>query len=186
LRDWDGQPLPAAVAAELGRELQRLAMVHQQIVVLERQQREALKAPQGAAATVAAQLMRLRAVGAVSAQVLAVEFFGWRKFRNRRELGALAGLCGSPYASGDSAREQGISKAGNKRVRWVAVELAWSWLRFQPDSALSRWFWERFGHGNARMRRIGIVALARKLLVALWKYLEHGQLPAGAVLRGTA
>jgi transposase len=183
LRDWQGQPLPAQTVVELQRELQRLALVHQQILGLEKQQATALANPQTAAERAAAKLMGLSGVGPISAMLLAVEFFGWRQFRNRREVGALAGLCATPYASGDSAQEQGISKAGNKRVRWVEVELAWSWLRFQPESALTKWFWRRFGLGSSRVRRIGIVALARKLLVALWKYLEWDELPAGAKLR---
>ena len=183
LRDWQGQPLPATLVAELQRELQRLAVVHQQILLLEKRQERALRSPQTAAEQVAQKLMQLRGVGPISAWLLAVEFFGWRRLRNRRQVGALAGLCGTPHNSGDSAQEQGISKAGDKRVRWVAVELAWCWLRFQPHSALTQWFWQRFGQGSKRMRRIGIVALARKLLVSLWKYLEWGELPAGATLR---
>jgi len=183
LRDWQGQPLSAELVAELNRELQRLAMVHQQILLLDKQQQAALATPQTAAQEMAKKLMGLRGVGPISAMLLAVEFFAWRRFRNRREVGALAGLCGTPYNSGDSTREQGISKAGNKRVRWVTAELAWSWLRFQPHSELSKWFWRRFGLGSKRVRRIGIVALTRKLLVALWKYLEYDELPAGATLR---
>ena len=109
-----------------------------------------------------------------------VEFFGWRQFRNRREVGALAGLPGTPYNSGNGVREQGISKAGNKRIRRLAVELAWLWLRHQPDSALSKWFLSRWGSQGARSKKIGVVALARKLLVALWHYLEHGVIPDGA------
>jgi transposase len=109
------------------------------------------------------------------------EFFSWRRIRNRRELASLAGLTPTPYASGDSERDQGISKAGNRRVRGMVVEIAWSWLRYQSASGLSRWYWQRFGKGSKRQRRIGIVALARKLLVALWRYLEHGVVPAGAV-----
>ncbi len=93
----------------------------------------------------------------------------------------MSGLTPTPAQSGDERREQGISKAGNRRVRWVAIEFAWLWLRWQPDSALSRWYTRRFAHGSKRMRRIGIVALARKLLIALWRYLEFGELPAGAV-----
>ena len=103
------------------------------------------------------------------------EFFGWRKFKNRKEVGSLAGLTPTPYASGQIDHEQGISKAGNKRMRWMAVEIAWGWLRFQPDSELSRWFYARFGRGSSRQRRIGIVALARKLLVQLWKYSGDGR-----------
>jgi transposase len=186
LRDWNGEPLPGQLAAELERELARLAQLHEQIVAVEKAQSDGLRQPQTAAQQLAAQLLGLRGVGPVSAWLLASEMFAWRKFRNRREVGALAGLCGTPYDSGEGAREQGISKAGNKRVRWVMVELAWSWLKFQPDSELTKWFWQRFGQGNRRMRRIGIVALARKLLVALWKYLERGEVPAGAVLRSTA
>jgi hypothetical protein len=109
-----------------------------------------------------------------------MEFFAWRGFRNRRELGSLAGLAPTPYHSGDGGREQGISKAGNRPVRAMAIEIAWAWVRHQPDSALSRWYQERFGHGNSRMRCIGIVALARKLLIALWRYLELGVIPEGA------
>lgn len=112
-----------------------------------------------------------------------MEFFAWRQFRNRRQVGALAGLTPTPYASGSSNREQGISKAGNRSVRGLAIEIAWIWLRYQPDSELSRWYQERFGHGNSRLRRVGIVALARKLLIALWRYLETGMIPTGAVLK---
>jgi transposase len=186
LRDWNGEPLPPELVAELERELARLAQVHEQIGALEKAQRQGLEQPQTPAQKLAARLMGLRGLGPVSAWLLSSEMFAWRKFRNRREVGAVAGLCGTPYASGEGAREQGISKAGNKRVRWVMVEVAWSWLKFQPDTELSRWFWQRFGHGNRRMRRIGIVALARKLLVALWKYLERGELPSGAVLKSAA
>ena len=107
------------------------------------------------------------------------EFFGWRKIKNRRELASLAGLCPTPYDSGESRREQGISKAGNRRLRAMAVEIAWMWLRYQPRSALSCWYERRFGSGNARLRKVGIVALARKLLVVLWKYLDRGEVPEG-------
>jgi len=110
------------------------------------------------------------------------ELFGWRQFRNRRQLGAIVGLTPTPYQSGDSQREQGISKAGNKHVRRMMVELAWGWLRWQPDSALSRWYERRFAHHGKRARKVGIVAVARKLLIALWKYLEQGEVPAGARL----
>jgi transposase len=112
-----------------------------------------------------------------------MEFFGWRAFRNRREVGSLAGLTPTPYQSGDEMREQGISKAGNRPIRAMAVEIAWSWLRYQPQSELSLWFQRRFAHGSKRVRKIGIVALARKLLVALWRYLAFGEIPAGAQLK---
>jgi transposase len=108
--------------------------------------------------------------------------FGWRRFRNRRQVGAIVGLTPTPFQSGDSRREQGISKAGNVPVRRMMVELAWGWLRWQPDSALSRWYERRFAYHGARARKVGIVALARKLLVALWRYLDQGEIPAGARL----
>ena len=111
-----------------------------------------------------------------------MEWFGWRKFKNRREVGAAAGLVGTPYDSGESQREQGITKAGNYRIRTLATELSWCWLRYQPNSELSCWFYERFNRGK-RSRRVGIIALARRLLIALWRYLETGQLPAGAELK---
>ena len=112
-----------------------------------------------------------------------MEFFAWREFRNRRQLGGLSGLVPTPYSSGSMQREQGISKAGNRRVRSLLIELAWQWLRYQPQSALAKWFNARFASGGSRTRRIGIVALARKLLVALWRFLQHGELPAGAKLK---
>src|SRR5262249_58033110 len=105
-----------------------------------------------------------------------------RKTKTRRELAALVGLAPTPYGSGASQREQGISKAGNRRVRWILIELAWGWLHYQPQSALSQWYQRRFGAGNARARKVGIVALARKLLIALWKYLEQEEVPEGATL----
>jgi transposase len=128
-------------------------------------------------------LMKLKAIGPNSAWLFVMEFFGWREFRNRREVGGLAGLTPTPYQSGEESREQGISKAGNRPVRTMAIEIAWGWLRYQPDSELTLWFYENFGHGGKRMRKVGIVALARKLLVALWRYLETGEIPAGAQLK---
>jgi transposase len=112
-----------------------------------------------------------------------MEFFGWHEFKNRREVGGLAGFSPTPYQSGESAREQGISKSGNRHVRWMTTEWAWSGLRYQPDSALSVWFRERLGSGGKRLRRIGMVAVARQLLVALWRFRETGVLPEGAVLK---
>ncbi len=129
------------------------------------------------------QLLRLKGIGMNSAWLFAMEFFSWRGFHNRREVGSLAGLTPTPYQSGGSSHEQGISKAGNRRIRTMAVEIAWDWLRYQPDSQLSRWYQERFAKGGSRARRIGIVALARRLLVNLWQYLETGTLPEGACLK---
>jgi transposase len=115
-----------------------------------------------------------------------MEMFGWRRFRNRKEVGAFPGLTPTPYDSGGSQREQGISKAGRGRIRGLNIQIAWGWLRFQPQSKLARWFWERFGHGGKRMRKIGIVAVARKLLIDLWRYLEYGVIPEGVRLRTVA
>jgi transposase len=130
-------------------------------------------------------LMLLCGVGERSAWPLVHEFF-WRHFDNRRQVGAAAGLTGTPYNSGDSVKEQGISKAGNKRIRRLMVELSWFWLRYQPESAITIWFAERFARGSKRMRRVGIVAVARKLLIVFWKYLEFGEVPEGIRFKDAA
>lgn len=182
LRCWNGKPLPEAIREEISRELERYMQVHDQIKLLEKAKVEALKTPKSPSDEKARELLRLHGVGEVSAWVLSKEFFGWRKFRNRREVASLAGLVPTPYNSGDSVVEQGISKAGNPRIRRVMVELAWSWVRFQPESELTNWFIDRYAGGSSRQRRVGIVALARKLLVALWKYVEFGTIPKGAII----
>jgi transposase len=164
------------------REYQRHQLVQEQIRQIEKDRLKAIRSGDTPAIEQVRQLMRLKGIGINCAWLYVMEFFCWRGFRNRRELGALAGLTPTPYQSGDNSREQGISKAGNRHIRAMAIEIAWAWLRFQPDSALSLWYQRRFGHGNSRMRRIGIVALARKLLIALWRYLELGVIPEGAQL----
>lgn len=186
VRLWDGRELPADLKAELVREWERYQIVNEQVQALEALQRQRVAEASGEALVLVALLMQLRGVGWQSAWSLVMEFFGWRTFANRRELAALAGLTPTPYDSGDRQREQGISKAGNRRVRAVMIELAWFWVRYQPQSDLSQWFARRYAQGGSRMRRIGIVALARKLLIALWRYLETGEVPAGAVLKPTA
>jgi transposase len=118
-----------------------------------------------------------------SAWLYVMEFFAWRDFQTPKQVGALAGLTPSPSQSGQSRRELGIAKAGNRHIRAMAIEIAWTWRRFQPASALSQWYEQRFGHGSARVRKLGIVALARKLLIALWRFLKTGVLPEGAVLK---
>ena len=180
---WDGAPLPLEIKGELEREYQRLSLVEAQRRALEKTRKSRLRQAHTASVQRVVQLMGLRAIGPNCAWLLVMEFFAWRGFRNRRQLGACAGLTGTPYDSGGSKRDQGISKAGNRRVRTMMVEIAWLWLRYQPSSKLSRWFRERFAGGGARMRRVGIVALARRLLVALWRYLEDGVLPEGAELK---
>ena len=110
------------------------------------------------------------------------ELFGTRRFRNRQQVGALLGLVPMPYRSDQIVRDQGISKAGSGELRRVSIQLAWGWLRYQPESALTQWFHRRFG-STGRSRRIGIVAVARKLMIAVWRFVEHGVLPDGAQLK---
>ena len=183
VRTSDGRSLPAHLMAELKREHARLQLVEEQIAELEAQAATARQAahPSPLAAKIN-QLIDLKSVGPVSSQVLVGEVF-FRYFKNRRQVGSYFGLTGTPFNSGDSQREQGISKAGNPRARSTAVELAWMWRRHQPASALSRWFEARVGHQKGRVKRIAIVAMARKLMVALWRFLEHGVVPEGAILQ---
>ena len=179
---WDGSPLEECLKAELIREYHRRMMVHDQILRLEKQRDAALERGATPAVRQVSGLVRLHGIGKISAWTVVYEFFAWRKFANRRQVGGAAGLTGTPYNSGDREIDQGISKAGNRRIRKLMVEIAWRWLQFQPNSALSLWFQERFAGGGKRQRRVGIVALARKLLIALWKYVEFGEVPAGAKL----
>jgi transposase len=180
LRTWEGQPLPAQLQERLQREFARWEFVDRQIRQLDSARSRTAKTSPEPAMEKVRKLLGLRGVGLNGAWLYVMEFFSWRRIRNRRELAALAGLTPTPYASGDSAHEQGISKAGNRRLRAMAIELAWAWVLHQPRSRLTRWYRERFGGGNSRARRIGIVAVARKLLVGLWRYLEFDELPAGA------
>jgi len=180
---WDGAPLPPGMKTRVRREFDRIQLVNQHIKELEAEQRRVIRTASDPQTQMIRQLLLLRGIGPTSAWLFVQEFFAWRQFRNRREVGALAGLTPTPYQSGDSYREQGIDKAGNRHIRAIVIEIAWAWLRLQPNSALSQWYQQRFGHGNSRMRRIGIVALARKLLIALWRYLKTGVVPEGAVLK---
>jgi transposase len=182
VRLWNGEPLPPALHRRLQHEFAHLQLVDRQMEVLEKERLQQLRSSSSEGARKARQLMELHGVGATSSWMAAMEIFSWRKIKNRRQVGSLVGLTPTPYASGASEHEQGISKAGNRWLRSVAIELAWSWLKFQPDSKLTQWFYQRFALGSKRQRKIGIVALARKLLIALWRYLETGELPAGAVL----
>lgn len=181
---WDGTLVPPGLKGRLQREFKRLELVQEQIRLLEKQRQEEVATQESRAMQMVKQLALLKGIALTSAWVFVREFFGWRQFRNRRELASLAGLAPLPYQSGESLnREQGISKAGNGRIRTMIVEIAWAWLRFQPQSRLSLWFQERYGPGSRRSRKVGIVALARKLLVELWRYLETGAIPEGAVLK---
>jgi transposase len=188
IRLWDGRRLPECLKARLCREWQHWHYVSEQILAVERERRRQLReSKEGEREDFhkIKRLMGLRGIGMNGSWVLVEEFFGWRQFRNRKEVGSLAGLTPTPYQSGDSDREQGISKAGNRRVRATIIELAWAWLRFQPKSKLSRWYNRRFAQGNRRIRKIGIVAAGRKLLIDLWRYLEFGVLPEGALLKNS-
>ena len=182
VRRWDGTPLPAELVARLTRDWRQVEALTARRSALQTQRRRDVATGTTPVHVQMRQLLRLRAVGVTSAVVLTREFFGWRAFRNRRQVGGCAGLTATPYQTGGTHREQGISKAGNRRVRTLMIELAWGWLRYQPQSALSAWYRAYVG-GGARQRRVGIVALARKLLIALWRYLETGTVPAGAMLK---
>jgi len=180
---WDGHALPGDLITRIMREHGRLRMVEDQLYSLTREQATRLEEADTVSLRKVSQLMTLRGIGMNSSWKFVMEFFGWRNFKNRREVGSLAGLTPTPYDSGGKRREQGISKAGNKRIRTLAIEMGWVWLRYQPQSKLSRWFLKRFASGGSRMRRIGIVAVARRLLVDLWRYLQYGLIPEGAVLK---
>jgi transposase len=179
-RDRQGQELPPFVMAEVKREYARLMLVREQIAALE--QDLAAQALPAAMAEKREKLQKLKAMGSAFSTTMVCELF-YKDFRNRREVGSYPGLAPSPWQSGGTDREQGISKAGNARVRVKLIELAWLWLRHQPDSALSRWFRNRTQNASKRARRIAIVALARKLVVALWRYLETDLVPEGAVMK---
>jgi transposase len=183
LRLWDGSPLPSGLRRRVLRVYAHHQFLSEQIAALEAERRALLQSAQEASIAKVRQLMQLRGLGINGAWLLVMEFFGWRELKTRREVGGLAGFTPTPYHSGESAREQGITKSGNRHVRWMTMELAWSWVRYQPESARSSWLRERFGGGGKRLRRIGIVAVARKLLIALWRFLETGVLPEGAVLK---
>src|SRR5262245_9315377 len=180
LRDWAGQPVPAGLQGRLLQEFAVWEALHRQVRDAANEQERQLREGQEPYLEQIRRLLGLKAIGVRGAWILVLELFAWRAIKNGKELGALVGLTPTPYDSGQSEREQGISKAGNKHVRSLIVELAWLWLRWQPGSALSQWYQRRFGAGNKRARKIGIVALARKLLIALWRYVEHGELPVGA------
>ena len=180
VRDWAGTALPVEVQARLARAEARLQRLEVQIAELDAQQQAAVTA--AAPTTALHHLVQLKGVATTSASVLVDEGLVWRAFRNRRQIGGLLGFAPTPYNSGESAREQGISRAGNARLQAISIQLAWNWVRWQPQSALTRWYQANFGKGK-RARRIGIVAVARKLVIALWRYVTAGVVPAGAILK---
>jgi len=184
LRRWDATPVPPALQTRLVREWGQVVALTAQLRALTRERAELLRTGDAPALAAVRQLMRLKGVGVATAWIYVMELFAWRTFRNRRELGALTGLAPTPDQSGTGRqRERGMGKAGNRWVRAVAIEGAWCWLRHQPQSELSQWFERRFARGGSRQRRIGIVAVARKLVTALEHYLRTGTPPAGAAVR---
>jgi len=183
MRTWSGKALPERLTQRLLREWEKVTQLELQINQLNAVRRRTLKKGEDAGTQCARKLFALRGIGMSAAWLFALEFFAWREFKNVRQIGSLAGLTPTPYQSGKDGREQGIDKSGNRWVRALAIEIAWGWLRYQPESELSQWYERRFSRGGPRMRRVGIVALARKLLIELWKYLETGTLPAGAQLK---
>jgi len=183
VHQWDDSPLPSALLSRLKRAWQQVCFLTTQMQTLEAERRALLRHREDPVLAQVRQLFTLRGIGVNSAWLYVMEFFAWRDFQTPKQVGALAGLTPTPYQSGQSRREQGIAKAGNRHIRAMAIEIAWAWRRFQPASALSQWYERRFGAGSARLRKLGIVALARKLLIALWRFVKTGVLPEGAVLK---
>jgi transposase len=182
LRDAAGRPLPLRATNEVRRLRQRLDLLDEQIAELEADREEAAK-HEPKIQKIYTMLASICGIGPLSAFVLATESFGWRTFANTRQVSASIGLAPTPHQSDRMQREKGISKAARPKLRSLMVQLAWLWLKYQPDSQLTRWYIERFASAGGRAKRIGIVALARKIYVALWKYVEHGELPAGLALK---
>ncbi|MBW1860285.1 MAG: IS110 family transposase [Deltaproteobacteria bacterium] len=181
LRLWDGRQLTPYMRSRLEREYKRIQLIEEQVKQIDDLRFTLLRTSQDPAIEQVRHLIKLKGIGINSAWLFVMEFFAWREFRNRREVGALAGLTPTHNQSGDSSHGQGISKAGNRFVRDIVIEIAWGWLRYQPNAKTCLWYQQRFGSQTKRVRRIGIVALARRLLIDLWRYLETGEIPEGAV-----
>jgi transposase len=186
VHQWDGAPLPSALLSRLKRAWQQVCFLTTQIQTLEAERRALLRHRDDPVIAQVRQLFTLRGIGVNSAWLYVMEFFAWRDVQTPKQVGALAGLTPTPYQSGQSRREQGIAKAGNRHIRAMAIAIAWAWRRLQSASALSQWYERRCGAGSARLRKLGIVALARKLLIALWRFVKTGVLPDGAVLKTVA
>jgi transposase len=184
MRTIDGRALSSELVRRIRDEAARLETVRTQIATIEAARKVAMEQQEREPrAARAATFASLKGIGSTSAFRLVVECFGWRKFKTRREVAGCLGLAPSPFASGFIDHEQGISKLGNGRLRALLVELSWLWLRFQPQSKISLWFQEKFARGAGRSRRIGIVAVARKLAIALWKLTAFGEVPEGAIMK---
>jgi transposase len=185
IRIWDGSPLPSGLRRRLEMEIARRDVVHRQLLDLESERDARMRKGQDRASEIARRLKTLCGIAEAGAETYAREF-SWREFKNRRQVGCLVGLTSTPYQSGEMFRERGISRAGNRHVRGVAIDLAWLWLRCQPQSELTQWFNQRFAREGPRLRKIGIIALARKLVIALWRYADFGEIPKGALLKSQA
>ncbi len=183
VRQRDGQPIPATLRARVAREWEKVTLFTSQIQALERARRLELRQEGDTSVAMVRRLLELRGIGGQTAWLFVTELFAWRQFRNRREVGGITGMVGTPYRSGLLHHEQGISKAGNKRVRAMAIQIAWGWLSHQPPSALAQWYARRFARGGSVARKIGIVAVARRLVIDLWRYLDAGVIPEGAILK---
>jgi transposase len=187
MRCWNQEPIPAEMKPRIVDEYHRLQLVEAQIRDVKKTQAEQVRAK---AKTIAVEkvrrLQQLVGIGVGSSWIFVMELFSWRQFQNRRQVAAAVGLTPTPYNSGDSEREQGISRSGNRRIRKLLIEIAWAWLRLQPDSKWSRWYKQRFAKAGKRMRRIGIVAVARRLVIDLWRWVEFGIVPEGARLKAAA
>jgi len=181
VHQWDGSPLPSALLRRLKRTWQQVGFLTAHIQTLEAERRALLRRREDPVIDQVRQLCTLRGIGVNSAWLYVMAFFAWRNFQTPKQVGALAGLTPTPYQRGQARRELGIATAGHRHIRAMAIEIAWAWRRFQPDSALAQWYERRFGAGSARLRNRGIVALARKLLIALWRFVKTGVLPEGAV-----
>lgn len=181
LRDWAGAPLYPQVQSRLARAWQRLGGLEAQLAEISIQQQAAAKAAPATSAL--GRLVHVKGVATTSASVLLDEGLMWREFRNRRQIGGLLGFAPTPYQSGEHLHEQGISRAGNARLQAISVQLAWQWIRWQPNSPITRWYQERYGGGSGRLRKIGIVAVARRLVIALWRYATTGIAPEGVILK---
>ncbi len=185
-RPGDGRPLPTALRERLAHEWAYLQTIEARATALAQQRAEQIAHGTTRVAHVARALQRLRAVGATSAALYSAELFGTRTFQNGRQVSALSGLAPVPYRSDQRVGDLGISKTSRSAIRRVAIQGAWCWLRWQRESALTQWFERRFAAAGKRARRIGIVAVARKLIIALWRFVDHGVIPEGAIVTGRA
>jgi transposase len=180
---WEGEAFPENILAEIQHEYARWELVREQGKETMRRMNQMAEKGETKAAGQIKMLQNLKGIGFKGSWGLTCEMFGWRKFKNRKQVGSYMGITGTPYDSGSAKKDQGISKAGNARVRALMNELAWLWLRHQPDSELALWFFRRTFGASKRVRRVMIVALARKLAIALWRFVESGHVPSGAVLK---